>query len=364
MTSIKSAIQVIALVVVAIFASILISEVFIRIVAPQNLTGTSRVQDDTGLLLNKDSGHSQHQFFGTSVVYHFGKYHDRLLAHPVSEIERKPRVLVLGDSFTFGWLIADGATYVDMLQDKYRNYQFINAAAAGWGTADYTKYVENYCTDIKPQIVLAFLNSDDIARTFRSGLYAFENGKLTPEKVQKDPLKTFLNKLPLYNFVSEHSQVLALIKAAFYRSQPQRDISGQQFPHFNMEDESVRKTAVAKGQATFLRLKTAAAACGAKLVVIYTGWVDYNDPASDLDPTMNFMRQAGAFFSANDITFYNLTSDPAMTNLRAHRPDYILPGDWHPNEKGVKVIFQATMDALNGTVLTESPGTPPQKTNP
>lgn len=340
-------------IVIALFLALVVAELAVRLIMPQKLTGSSRVQDATGLLVNKSSGETQHQWGNISVTYHFGPHHTRVLANPVPPLEGKPRVLVLGDSFTFGWLTPDGATYVDKLQAHFRNYQFINGAAAGWGTADYVRYVETYCADIRPAIILVFLNTDDIGRAYRSGLYSFTNGALQSETVGIDPLKKFLNDLPFYNFVSEHSHLLALIKAQFYLHQPQRDVSGKKFPHLDLSSAENRAAAARKGEALFLRLRDAARSCGAQLAVLYTGWVDYADPAGDRDPTMTFLRGAKDFFAESGIPFYDLAQDPALQKVWTNRNAFIIPGDWHPNTQGVDAIYRGTLDALNGTVLKD-----------
>lgn len=337
--------------VLALGIALALAEIAVRLVMPQKLTGSSRVQDASGLLVNKDSGETQHQFGDLSVTYRFGPLHTRMLVNPVPDSEGKPRVLVLGDSFTFGWLTPDGATYVDKLQARYRNDQFVNAAAAGWGTADYVRYVESYCAAIRPALILVFLNTDDIGRAYKSGLYSFADGTLTSETVGIDPLKKLLNSIPFYNTVSEHSHLLALIKAQFYLHQPQRDISGQEFPRLDISSDENRKVAVQKGEALFLRLRDAAQACGARLAVLYTGWVDYADPSGDREPTMNFLRGARDFFGEAGIPFYDLAQDKALRQVWADRSAYIIPNDWHPNRRGVDAIYRGTVDALDGTVL-------------
>ncbi|MBA4788568.1 MAG: SGNH/GDSL hydrolase family protein [Rhizobiales bacterium] len=342
-----------ALCLVALVAALVFAEFAVRLIMPQKLTGSSRVQDASGLLLNKASGETLHQFGDLSVTYRFGPLHNRLLERPVPDFERHPRVLVLGDSFTFGWLTPDGSTYVDKLQARFPNQQIINGAAAGWGTADYVRFVESYCSDIRPDEILVFLNTDDIGRAYKSGLYSFTDGRLKSETVGIDPLKKRLNDLPLYNFISEHSHLLALIKAQFYLHQPQRDISGREFPHLDISSDDSLTTAVKKGEALFLRLKSAAAQCDARLAVVYTGWVDYTAPSGDREPTMNFLRGATAFFAANGIPFYDLAQDPALRRVWADRDAYIIPNDWHPNQRGVDAIYQGAVNALNGTVLKD-----------
>ena len=92
------------------------------------------------------------------------------------------RVLVLGDSFTFGWLLKDADTYVAHLQRRIDThygigrFELINAGHGGWGASDYVRYYEDYGADLDISAVLIFLNTDDIGRSLRAGQYSIDEG--------------------------------------------------------------------------------------------------------------------------------------------------------------------------------------------
>jgi hypothetical protein len=77
---------------------LLATEVFIRVVAPRDLSGIPIVYSDKGLIVNKENGSVRHELGDRLVRYDFYPLHIR-----GSQIDRsKAQILVVGESFTFG----------------------------------------------------------------------------------------------------------------------------------------------------------------------------------------------------------------------------------------------------------------------
>ena len=345
----------ILLVTISLSIGLLCAELVLRVALPQNLSGSWRMVDPSGLVLNKTSGKAQHQLGDTIVQYRFGEFHNRMLANS-SANEHRDRILVLGDSFTFGWLLADGKTYVDRLQQAFPSKMFINAAAGGWGTADHAKYIELFCTQIHPKLIVIFLNTDDIGRAYRSPLYKLENGKL----VQGDPprqnrLKTLLNSLPLYSWLLEHSHLVTLVRQVFLSDLVVRGKEASKEQKFEFgpttllanPDEVV--SAVILGKKLFQKIKIDTENCGADLKVFYTGWASTHDPINDLDPTMVFLREAkhSGFFAHARIDYIDLTDTESMQPVYKDRKSHTVPGDGHPNAKGAEAIYSAVREKFS-----------------
>ena len=128
------------LIISSIFLSLILLELILEAVKPQQKNSSWRVQDeDSGTYLNIKNSNAQHQYYGKieqiSVEYKFGKYHNRIFSDN-QEIVEKKNILILGDSHIFGWLLNDKDTLVFKLQNKFNEYNIINASAGGWSDID------------------------------------------------------------------------------------------------------------------------------------------------------------------------------------------------------------------------------------
>ena len=115
-------------------------ELSIRIYLPQDLSSSFRMYGNNGLLLNKKNSNATHYYKERKVKYTFGKFHER----SYDLLKKEKKVLILGDSFTFGWLVSDKNTFVYKLDKDFDQYTFVNASAGGWGTSDQLRYLIDF----------------------------------------------------------------------------------------------------------------------------------------------------------------------------------------------------------------------------
>lgn len=199
----------------SLILSFLLVEIFLKIYKFP-LSGAWRIQDNDGLYLNKTSGQSKHQFKGNkefiSVKYKFGEYHNRI--YDDFPANQKDKILVLGDSFTFGWLLNDQDTFIYKLQENFTDKHFINSAAGGWGFDDYARFLENYCNKINPKKILIFISnvSNDLDDARLSNLYEFKNGKLLKSQNKIHKFKKKLNGNITYQFILENISIFQLVR--------------------------------------------------------------------------------------------------------------------------------------------------------
>lgn len=332
--------------------ALLLGEGLMRWLRPQNLSGTWRVQTPRGYPVNKPGGTARHQFGDTVVVYRFNEHH--LRGAPVAEAGR--RVLVLGDSFTFGWLVEEADSVPGRLQSLADAafgagaFQFLNGGTGGWGTAEQLAFLEDFSAALRPDIVLVLLNSDDIARSARSGLYRLAGGAVPTLEVlpgrPHDSVKTFMNRLPLYAYLLEHSHLFQFLRSRFIGLR-QRAITARRadtpageilLPGSARPADETDEPYARLGQALYLRMKAWCDRHGARLLVVTTGWhFNMGDGIGpDREPTRAFLRQAQRFFEKENIPFEDLTPDvePVVTGDR-HR---YIGGDWHPSAAGSRLI--------------------------
>ena len=355
-------------VVIAIVTSLVLAEAAVRIIAPQDLSGSWLQASGRGYMVNKSDGSARHQLGKQVVYYHFYKPH--LRATPVKPA--KLRVLVVGDSFTFGWLLSWKQTYVSQLQEKADQefgpgkVQFLNAAAGGWGAEDYLAYVEQFGAQLKPDVVLVFLNTDDIGRSVKRGIYQFQSKQglalKTNFKEQKpSKLKQILNKVPVYDWMLSNSALLQLTRKVYLalavyhhkiklfekRKVEQPALAGDgSLPLPQSRDIHLTpQQAQRLGASLFHRLHQWCRQHHAKLLVTTTGFDRYYNNKND--PTYLFLQKAPQVMQREGIAYY----DYSPQFKRAVRGHVIqLAGDPHPNAYATEVIAQMVWPWLRGSI--------------
>jgi hypothetical protein len=89
-------------------------EIAVRIIAPQNLSSSFRISDKHGIQVHQPGESSSHQLGERVAKYKLRP--DGLREYGAANAEN--RILLLGDSFTFGWLLNAEHTYIKHLQTK------------------------------------------------------------------------------------------------------------------------------------------------------------------------------------------------------------------------------------------------------
>lgn len=344
---------------VSLSASLLLGEYVVRTSAPQDLSGTWRVASKSGLLLNKSSGNAVHSATNSRVEYRF---HSPGLRDTQLK-ENAETVLVLGDSFTFGWLLAAEDTYVRQLQVQAdrefgeSTFNLVNAAAGGWGTAHYVAYTEEFGDTVAPKMVVVFLNTDDIGRSIASNLFSLSGGRqptLRRNNMRRSLVKAMANRLPGYQLALENSHLVQLVRkvavfgpgAVLTTAQSTNVGSSKTLERGPKSPPTLDPSpAILLGKALFLRLSAWCKQRSIRLVVLTTGWHQLGDGEEATEPTVAFMREAGEFFDARGIEFHDL-SPSIQPYLRTNWEDYIIAGAGHPNARGSALIAKFTWPAL------------------
>ena len=354
-----------AAVFIAFLVSLLLGEILVRIVAPQNLIGTWFEQSPRGTDINKANWTSHQQFGNRTVTYRINNFH--LRGGPIGRATY--RILCVGDSFTFGWLLDETNTFVAEL-GRHANhdfpngtFEFLNGGMGGSGTADYVAFVEDFGVQIHPAAVVVFLNNDDVERSVRSGLFTLDSNKegaVIPLKanVPGTRLRNFFRSFRLYQWALEHSQLIQLLRVTvqtrFYQTEKAKSM--------HHATDAVVESHVHLTQALFLRLQQWCLGHSCRLFVVTTGFHAFSDfPLGHNDGADNdeFFAEAPQFFSKSKINFYDI--GPKM--FERTKGDYstvVIANDYHPNEQGSELIatfawqwlepqFQLMLSPTNGS---------------
>jgi len=129
------------------------------------------------------------------------------------------RIICLGDSFTAGYEVEQQETFASVLERGLasRGYrvEVLNAGVSGFSTAEELLYLERELWRYQPDVVVLSFFANDLADNVRTGLFKLEDGKLVAAAERYVPLGrlgNFLNTNFIFNFLSERSNLMALLK--------------------------------------------------------------------------------------------------------------------------------------------------------
>ena len=106
---------------------------------------------------------AQHTTAEFDVTVHTNANHLRGAEVPASKPADQQRVLVLGDSYSFGWGVSDEACFPALLDELADDLQVINAGVPGWSPAEHYVYLLEEGFDWEPDLVLLQLSTNDVA---------------------------------------------------------------------------------------------------------------------------------------------------------------------------------------------------------
>ena len=140
------------------------------------------------------------------------------------------RVLVAGDSFTFGNGVSDGNTFVEIAERLIRrdddggNWQLVNLGTSAWGPQNALAYLETEGAPIRAScLVYVFFLGNDVMDNVASHLYSLRDGRLEKNPIAPaapsvlDDVKQLMRALPVYDFLLDHSQLFNLVRVIFLR---------------------------------------------------------------------------------------------------------------------------------------------------
>jgi lysophospholipase L1-like esterase len=331
----------------SVFISVLLAEAFVRVFAPQDLNGSSFEQIANGVYANKSHGESRGQHGARVVRYGFFPPHLRDTPVPSSGM----RVLVVGDSLTFGALLHKEETYVSLLQSEVDRefgpgvFTLLNGGAGGWGTSDYVSFVREFGEEIRPTAVLVFISTDDIGRSLQRNNARPMNEECSSVRwinAKRFVAKDLINKVPGYQFLVEHSHALQLSRLSYLRLfDPGSVMSAKKKKAGSFDPQSApladASGAICLGRALFSDLKAWCDVHGVTLLVTTTG---RHRPAEGLEatePTRAFMKGAPLFFAGLSIPFFDYSPEYWALS-EPERRKLILEGDSHPGPEGARFI--------------------------
>ena len=348
----------------SIIITLIIIEISLSFFNPQAKNGSWRVQNEDGIYTNKNTGKSKHEFIGKkekiSLTYKFGKFYNRIIFND-EYYKDKNRILVLGDSNVFGWLLEDKDTFIGKFQRHYNNYYFINSAAGGFSDTDTYLYLSRYCEKIKPEYILYFIDVDRSIR--KKSMYFDETDKFIIKKNNRNNLKDFLNNKRFFYFLLENSHFIQLLKQVYINVSNEAYIDFVKrvnpslnekkiYSTLNTNVENLKKEIELKDinltnnnfeliKTLYNKIVDKSNACNSKLIFIDKGWYakSYNNKIYN-DVVENFHSM---FDESKNVKFISLY-DEMRLGMMSDKVYKLEEG--HPNAEGNTLIYILLKDKL------------------
>lgn len=219
MKVLDSAILRIGLIVIGLFVGFALLEVAVRIFKPQNLEmlpqGLIELDSTLGYRLARNY-HGEHRQveFSIDVETNSTGLRDREFGEKALDTKR---ILVLGDSMTFGSGVTATNTWPKVLERLLKNniteekWEVINAGIPGSGPEYWEVYFKRNCDRWQPDyVIVGYLDCCDTGRKIRNDYY-IKNGRL----YITDDREKFRDVIiyPLNDFLRQRSQLYVLLKS-------------------------------------------------------------------------------------------------------------------------------------------------------
>ncbi|MCP4004501.1 MAG: hypothetical protein GY725_09930 [bacterium] len=222
----------IALAALALTLSLIGAEAIVRIVLPQPLTPPIRESVDGVTLLVP--GVRVRYFSPGEFDVHATVNEQRFRSTKTYERIPPPetiRIVALGDSFTFSTGVEDHETYPYLLEAALQsawpqqNFEVINAGVHGTGLGDQALWYQRTLSGFQPDIVVVTLYANDIDDEISTHRFEKTGNSVQPRSLESQrqadreisSLRSLVSSIPGYFALSQHSQLLSLIRTTATR---------------------------------------------------------------------------------------------------------------------------------------------------
>ena len=337
----------------SILLALLISEIFVRVFIPQDKKVTWIEMHPNGFMMNQASGSAIHEFDERVTTYYFTPNRTRgsVLPDP-----NKKRILTLGDSFTFGLHLNEENTYINRLQQKADSLypdsvQFLNAAIGGTGLADWPGWLDNFGEAIQPDLVVMFLNTNDIERSLSKNLFVYDEASdslILSQRWKPNIFFTELGNKRWYRWLQKHSELMNIIVKVLWKFVYFEDVTHSfdqaeaTVPIPTEEQLNPESTySLLLAQKVTQQMDDWCMVNGCRFIMATTGFFDASVPDEYTSRFYSWLTTSDSL----SYPFYDITGC-VLENTGNDLPSIQIPGDSHPNEQGANVIADCSLNWL------------------
>ncbi len=133
-------------------------------------------------------------------------------AVPISNAYDKDNIVILGDSYSFGYGVNDGEEYPALMAERLgASHDIVNLGSGGWGLGQEIRRYYEFGRLFEPSIVILQYSANDVPDNLYHAVTAIEDGRFTftdsyvPLYWLKDRLsRSSIQYSQLYNFVRQN----------------------------------------------------------------------------------------------------------------------------------------------------------------
>lgn len=210
-----------ALLAASLFVSLVICEVAVRIFIPQVLFPRFVTDGGFGIRVNVPNAHYWHSSPEVRVQFRInsmGIRSDR--EYSFRKLPGTVRIVGLGDSFTQGYEVGLGDTYLYRLEEMLTTRGFpvevVNLGVSGHGTAEELIMLREFGLRFDPDVVILGFFQNDLDDNVRSGLFRLDDqDRLVRDADEYLPaigIRDRLYSFWVYRWLAEYSQLLAFCR--------------------------------------------------------------------------------------------------------------------------------------------------------
>jgi GDSL-like Lipase/Acylhydrolase family len=334
--------------------SLLLAEGIVRIVAPQRLYSPifADVNGITVLRPNVRGRWTIPRTFDTELSTNAEGFRE---SHTISLKPRTGtrRIIMIGDSFTFGIGANDAEAYPrffeQFLRSKGVSVEVVNAGVPGTGTGEQALYYAERVARYEADFVIITVHWGDVEDDLARGLFERDGDTVRPfARVQLDlkarplrNLRSALKRVPGYETLANHSHLVNLFRQVIVRrTNVQADSSA------TGADVSPSDFAMTRGELGWL--DAAVRKQRTRLIVIYVPErfdVVSRESPKHRESSLLLASELSKFSGERSILFINAV--PLVVHANAAPDTFFYSGaDEHPRPAGYRVFGRIAADAL------------------
>jgi|GEM_PF-2220765 len=357
----KNAIFGLIIIIFSIVLALLAAEAFLRLSDRSPVKSTWLEMHERGFMMNRASVDALYTLDDRSVRKSISQLRTRGLAPNSDDLN----IFVMGDSFTFGLLLEEQDTFVELLNRRVEleapdsGVRFINAGVGGTGLADWVAQLHEFQDDWPMDGILIIHNYDDFMRMLAKNLYVAQPDSTLLHSMRwvENPVKRSFDQSRLWKSLQENSRLASLLQNylwssiyftdIIYGSDPDPELP--RMPEYEWEHEYA-SYAITLTDKLYEKLAELADELDIPLWVGTTGYL-YEENLTDINREV--ILELDSIFERHGIPYADIT--PALSEkVDGDFARITIPRDTHPNEEGAAMIAEQLWEQLLRDLIYES----------